>query len=153
MGSNVPYPNLFRVYRNTQSFESRRAQTNDYAEVQMRMIPKNPHPQTDDVESTRVEIWMPLQYDIANGGNVICEIQHVYHDDKSGQFCEMTSDRKLFVNTNRMTGLDGQCGMVRVTTEGAIGTAPNGDPAEGVKMPSEPGDNSFQVYNLSTGWW
>jgi hypothetical protein len=54
VGELIPYPNLFRVYRNTISFEKRRASTNEYAEVHTRIIPKKPHSVTNDVDSTKI---------------------------------------------------------------------------------------------------
>lgn len=48
VGENVPFPNKYRVWRNTQSFETRRGATDDYCDVWMRLIPKNAHPETDN---------------------------------------------------------------------------------------------------------
>lgn len=68
VGKYIPYPNLFRVYRNTISYQNRRAGVNSYSELHMRIIPNTAHPQTDDITSTQIQIWMPLTYDIPNGG-------------------------------------------------------------------------------------
>ncbi|EGR29559.1 hypothetical protein IMG5_153310 [Ichthyophthirius multifiliis] len=143
VGDFVPFPNLFRVYRNTVSFQDRRASTNDYAEVHMRIIPKKTHPQTDDSNKTQIEIWMPIEFDIPNGGQRVCEVTHKYHDDTSGQYCEITSDRKIFVNTNRYQGLMDKCGLVSATTINSINNQ------NGVKLPSVAGNNNFQVFITS----
>lgn len=105
VGKYVPYPNLFRVFRNTVSFQDRVAGINQYAELNMRIIPYQEHPQTDAITSTQIAIWMPLTYDIPNGGTNVCYVDHIYHEDISGQYCDITSDRKIFVNTNRFVGL------------------------------------------------
>ena len=42
------------------------------------MIPKNSHPVTDSSTSTKIEIWMPLEFDIPNGGDNFCETTHDY---------------------------------------------------------------------------
>lgn len=60
VGKYIPYPNLFRVYRNTVSYENRLAGINQYSELHMRIIPSKSHPVTDDSTSTLIEIWMPL---------------------------------------------------------------------------------------------
>ncbi|KAL4501728.1 hypothetical protein ABPG72_018779 [Tetrahymena utriculariae] len=143
VGQHIPYPNLFRVYRNTISFQERKAGINDYAEFNMRIIPRKSHPQTDDVQSTQIQIWMPLTYDIPNGGINICQVDHIYHQDVDGQYCQITSDRKIFVNTNRFHGLDSTCGLVTFTTINAI------NDNNGIKMPPSAGNDSFQVFITS----
>ena len=52
VGETITPPNLFRVFRNTISFENRRAQTDDYAEVHMRLIPRFGHPSTTSTSNT-----------------------------------------------------------------------------------------------------
>jgi len=43
------------------------------------MIPKNAHPVTDaGISSTEIEIWMPLEFDIPDGGTSYCETTHDY---------------------------------------------------------------------------
>lgn len=137
VGKYIPYPNLFRVYRNTVSYQNRLAGINEYSELHMRIIPSKSHPVTDDLTSTLIEIWMPLTYDIPNGGINVCQVDHIYHTDITGQYCQITSDRKVFVNTNKFVGLQDRCGLVSFTTTNAIGGN------NGVKMPSVAGDDTF----------
>ena len=47
----------------------------------MRVIPRVAHPATTDVSSTEVQIWLPLAYDLANGGTAVCSIGNEYHTD------------------------------------------------------------------------
>lgn len=67
----------------------------------MRIIPNSYHPQTDSTQYTQIAIWMPLTYDIPNGGDNVCFVDHLYHTDIDGQYCQITSDRKIFVDTNK----------------------------------------------------
>jgi hypothetical protein len=73
----------------------------------MRVIPKNAHPETDNDSKTEVQLWLPLEFDLANGGQDYCEIQsndHIvqpnYHPDLVASSCKITSDRKIFVETS-----------------------------------------------------
>lgn len=135
----LPFPNLYRVYRNTISFQNRKAQNGDYAEVQTRLIPKTVLPPTTGSISAWVEIWMPTDFDIPNGGTALCQMGQEYHTDFSGQYCKITADRKIFMNTNKIKGLQGSCSLLSVTTENAFG-------GDGVKLPTSPGGSSFQLY-------
>ncbi|EWS71333.1 hypothetical protein TTHERM_000331066 (macronuclear) [Tetrahymena thermophila SB210] len=143
VGKFVPFPNLFRVYRNTFSFQDRRAGINQYAEMNMRIIPRAYHPETDDTQSTQIQVWMPLTYDIPNGGTDVCSVDHIYHTDIDGQYCQITSDRKIFMNTNRNVGLFNKCGLVFFTTQNSINNQ------NGVKMPPVAGADQFQVFITS----
>ncbi|KAL4449717.1 hypothetical protein ABPG74_008090 [Tetrahymena malaccensis] len=143
VGKFIPFPNLFRVYRNTVSFQNRRAGINQYAEMNMRIIPRAYHPETDDTQSTQIQVWMPLTYDIPNGGTNVCQVDHIYHTDIDGQYCQITSDRKIFMNTNRYAGLFNKCGLVYFTTQNSINNQ------NGVKMPSVAGADQFQVFITS----
>ena len=138
-----PFPNLFRVFRNVETFEERRAKKNEYAEIHMRMIPKVVIPVTKEGGTEgRVEIWMPNEYEIPNGGTKICEIGHNYQTNTVGQKCEITSDKKIIIYTNDTQNLPTACSNVKVTTEGALG-------GDGVRLPSSPGGNDFEIYEYS----
>ena len=135
----LPFPNLYRVYRNTISFQNRKAQNGDYAEVHTRLIPKTVLPPTTGSTSAWVEIWMPTDFDIPNGGTALCQMGQEYHTDMSGQYCKITADRKILMNTNKLKGLQGSCSLLSMTTENAFG-------GDGVKLPTNPGGSSFQLY-------
>ncbi|CAD8140771.1 unnamed protein product [Paramecium octaurelia] len=143
VGESVKQPNLFRVWRNTISYENRRAQTDDYAEVHMRVLPRTSHPATTDNSNTQVQIWLPLAYDLANGGDALCQISNEYHSDLDSVNCKITSDRKITLSTDNTYGLKQECSMVTVTTQNAIG-------GNGIKLPSTPQDDTFQVFIDST---
>ena len=102
--------------------------------------------QADGSYSAWIEVWMPVEYDIPNGGTKICELGHDYHVDLDGQYCEITADRKIILYTsvpgedvNDNGVLSSSCSYMRVTTEGAIG-------GDGIKLSEDPGSNQFEVY-------
>lgn len=64
----LPQSSYFRVYRNSRSFEERRAQKDEYAEINMRLYNQVSLPATTGTTNARVEIWLPVDYDIPNGG-------------------------------------------------------------------------------------
>lgn len=134
-----PFPNLFRVYRNTVSYYDRKASLGDYAEVNVRLIPKTVLPSTTGSTSAWVEVWMPNNFDIPNGGTVICQMGQNYHTDITGQYCQISSDRKLTMYTNSAEGLGSPCNLLTITTEGAFG-------GDGIKLPNTPTTDSFEVY-------
>jgi hypothetical protein len=61
-----------------------------------------------------------LEFDLADGGTKICEVGHFEHEDLEGQFCEITSERKIRVRTNKNHGLQSKCSLVRITTENSL---------------------------------
>ena len=134
-----PFPNLFRVYRNKVSYYNRKASLGQYAEVDIRLIPKTTLPSTAGGTSAWVEVWMPNNFDIPNGGTAVCEMGQNYHTDTTGQYCQISSDRKITMYTNNGQGLGSPCNLMTWTTTGAIG-------GDGIKLPSTPTTDSFQVY-------
>ena len=134
-----PFPNLFRVYRNAESYYNRQASLGQYAEVDIRLIPKTTLPATTGSNSAWVQIWMPNDYDIPNGGTAVCQMGQNYHTDITGQYCQISSDRIITMYTNSGQGLGSACSLLTWTTTGAIG-------GDGVKLPSTPTTDSFQVY-------
>ena len=39
----------------------------------MRILPRlGPYPATTDTSNTDISIWLPISYDIANGGQPVC---------------------------------------------------------------------------------
>lgn len=46
----------------------------------MRIITKKTVPPS----TGKIEIWMPSEFDIPNGGDVICELGNDYHTDLEG---------------------------------------------------------------------
>ena len=135
----LPYPNLFRVYRNTVGYRNRKASLGDYAEVDIRLIPKTVLPPTQASNSAWVEVWMPDNFDIPNGGTSICEMGQNYHTDITGQYCQISSDRKITMYTNSGQGLGSPCNLMTWTTTGAIG-------GDGVKLPDTPTTDGFEFY-------
>jgi hypothetical protein len=117
VGETVPLTNYFRVFRNRETFEERRQLVNEWAELHLRVYPS----QTIPADIGLVEVNLPQNYDIPDGGTKICEVGHNYHDDLSGQFCEITNERKIRVRTSQSKGLESVCTIVRVTTEDSIG--------------------------------
>jgi len=114
----LPITNYFRVFRNTISHENRRAAEGEWAEVHVRVQTKNAVPPN----SGRVEVWLPTEFDIPNGGDIICEIGHDYHDDLEGQSCSISADRKIYMNTDPVHGIPANtCSLIRSTTENSIG--------------------------------
>ena len=134
-----PYPNLFRVYRNTKSYDDRKAELGDHAEMDIRLIPKTTLPSTTGSNSAWVEIWMPNNFDIPNGGTTICQMGQNYHSDITGQYCQITSDRKIVMYTNNAEGLGSPCNLMTMTTTGAVG-------GDGIKLSDTPSTDSFQLY-------
>lgn len=106
----------FRVVRNRKTFEQRRQKEGEWAELHMRLWPKNVYP----ANISKVDIQIPQSYDIPNGGNKICEVGHDYHQDLTGQFCEISNERRIQVNTNPNFGLLDRCTIVRITTEKSV---------------------------------
>ena len=132
-----PFPTLFRVYRNTESFYDRLAKEGEWGEIDMRLITKKDIP----AGSGSIQIWLPDEYNIANGGDAVCTIGNTYHDDLDSSSCTITSDRKIYMSTNSDTGIPaGTCSLITATT---INSA-NGD--NGFQMPSTAGSYSFQVF-------
>lgn len=99
--------------------------------MHMRVIPRTSHPPTTSTSTTTIEIWLPLSYDLANGGTAVCTVSNEYHDDLNAVACSISSDRKVTLNTDSLYGLKTECSMVTVTTTGAIG-------GNGIKLPSTP---------------
>lgn len=97
----------------------------------MRVLPRTSHPATTDNSNTQVQIWLPLAYDLANGGDALCQISNEYHSDLDSVNCKITSDRKITLSTDNTYGLKPECSMVTVTTKNAIG-------GNGIKLPSTP---------------
>ena len=75
MGESVPLANYFRVFRNRKSFIERKQKINEWGELHLRIQPSNVIPEDQGV----VEIQLPSDYDIADGGQKICEVGHDYH--------------------------------------------------------------------------
>lgn len=72
------------------------------------MAPSDPdlaHPATTDSSKTTVEIWLPLSYDLANGGDAICQMSNDYHKDLDSVNCAISSDRKITLTTDKDKGL------------------------------------------------
>jgi len=132
-----PFPNLFRVYRNTKSFENRRAKEGEYGEIDMRLVTKRDIPPG----SGNIQIWLPEEYNIPNGGDAICEIGNAYHTDLQAGSCTITADRKIYMDTNEITGIKSDtCSLISATT---INSA-NGN--NGFQTPLIPGSYQFQVW-------
>lgn len=131
------FPNLFRVYINTVSFENRRAKQGQWAEIHLRLITKRDIPPN----SGQIQVWLPDDYNIPNGGNTICTLGNSYQTDLAGQSCSITADRKIYMNTDPVYGIPaGTCELVKVTTSGSSGGN------NGFQMPSDPGASSFQIF-------
>lgn len=64
----VPLANYFRVFRNRKTFEERRQKAGEWAEFHMRLYPKNTIP----ADVGKVEVQIPSDFDIPNGGQKIC---------------------------------------------------------------------------------
>jgi hypothetical protein len=139
----LPITNYFRVFRNTISHENRRAKENEWAEVHVRVQTKKDVPPN----TGRAEIWLPNDFDIPNGGNIICEIGHDYHTDLNGQDCSIAPDRKIYMNTDPVHGIKANtCSLIRSTTENSVGGN------NGFQTPAFPGAYEMEVffYNGST---
>ena len=102
----------------------------------MRLYPKNIIPK----DVGKVEVQIPTDFDIPNGGEKICEVGHLNHKDLDGQFCEISNERKITVRTNQQTGLNPVCTIVRITTEFSVGND------NGFQAPPVPTLGSFDVY-------
>lgn len=141
--SNPTFPYLahyFRPVRNRLTFEDRRQQAGDWAELHMRLYPKNIYP----ADISKVEIQIPSTYDIPNGGTNICEVGHNYHDDLTGQFCEISNSRLIQVRANKDYGLLQRCTIVRITTNNSVGNN------NGFQAPATAATEGFDV-NLYIG--
>ena len=136
VGEEVPVANYFRVYRNRESFEERRQKTNEWAELHMRLYPKNVIPADDGI----VEIHLSQDFDIPDGGSKICQVGHDYHQDLQGQFCEITNERIIRVKTNKNKGLDSICTLVKITTTNSV------NDNNGFQAPAEFSTNEFELY-------
>lgn len=132
----MPLINYFRVYDNRETFEERRQKAGQWAEFHMRLYPKNIIP--NDVG--KVEIQIPTEFDIPNGGKKICQVGHENHNDLDGQFCEITNERKVSVRTNQQFGLNPVCTIVRITTEFSV------ENNNGFQAPPVPSLSDFDVY-------
>lgn len=71
-------------------------------------------PSTSGSVNARVEIWLPIDYDIPNGGIVKCTIgasDHIpydnIHKDNLGQMCSISTSKKVTVFTDDTYGLIG----------------------------------------------
>ena len=106
----------FRVVRNRLTFLERKQKQGEWAELHMRLYPKNTYP----ADISKVEIQIPQSYDVPNGGTQVCEVGHDYHTDLDGQFCEISNERKIQVRTNQYFGLLKRCTIVRITTENSV---------------------------------
>lgn len=142
-----PFPIMVRVYRNTKAFEDRRCQSGQWCEISIRVITKSNIPPYVGSSGGRAEVWLPSEYSIPNGATPICvngngDDTSVWRNtDLDGQFCEITSDRKVIFNLDNSTGIkQNTCQMMYLYSEGASGT-PNG-----FQAPSSPGLDNFQVY-------
>lgn len=139
----LPFPNLFRVYINTVSFENRRAKQGQWAEMDLRLITKKAVPPN----SGQIQVWLPDTYNIPNGGSMICDVGNYYMQNLTGQACTITADRKIYMNTDNTYGIPaGQCVLVGATTTGSAGGN------NGFQTSQTPGADTFQVfiYNGST---
>lgn len=136
VGKTVPVANYFRVFRNRETFEERRLKAGMWGELHVRIYPKSVIPK----DIGRVELQIPTDYDIPNGGTNICEVGHENHVDLAGQFCEISNERKISVRTNRDFGLKSVCTIVRITTDGAVGFN------DGFQTPPISTSGQFDIY-------
>lgn len=136
VGKNVPVANYFRVFRNRETHEERRLLAGGWGELHLRIYPKNVIP----ADVGKVEVQLPTDYDIPNGGTKICEVGHYNHFDLEGQFCEISNERKVTVRTHRDHGLNSVCTIIRITTEGAVGYN------DGFQAPPVSTTGNFDIY-------
>ena len=136
VGEVVPVGNFFRVFTNRQTHYERRQAESQWGELVVRLRTKNVLPANDG----KIELHLPSDYDIPNGGNNICKVGHKDHTDLDGQFCEIDNERKVRVNTNQNYGVDSVCTLVRVTTEWSV----NND--NGFQAPQSPTTGNFEIY-------
>jgi hypothetical protein len=80
VGKNVPVANYFRVFRNRETHEERRLLAGNWGELHLRIYPKNVIP----ADVGKVQVQLPTDYDIPNGGEKICEVGHYNHFDLEG---------------------------------------------------------------------
>ena len=80
VGKNVPVTNYFRVFRNRETHLERTLEAGNWGELHLRIYPKSVIP----ADVGKVEVQLPTDYDIPNGGTKICEVGHYNHLDLEG---------------------------------------------------------------------